>query len=107
MTNAVTALLYATHTAYDDFSGRFFNDPFTGTVRYKYSIDSLEVTDIYEMATYLGKKHASYTFDYFLNQYLAKNLPYDMQMSDYYHYNRVRNSLISAEDDRFEILGTK
>jgi hypothetical protein len=104
--HARTTLLYATNTAYDTFDGRFFNDPFTGTVRYKYTIDTLETKDVYDMATYLGKKHAGYVYDFFLNQYTAKHLPEGMQMMDYYHYNRNRKSLTPAYEDRFEILGT-
>ena len=101
------ALLYATNTAYDTFDGRFFNDPFSGTVRYKYTIDSLKTKDVYDMATYLGKKHAGYLYDFFMNQYIAKHLPEGIKMEDYYHYNRIRKSFNPAYDERFEILGTK
>jgi hypothetical protein len=100
-------LLYASNTAYDTFDGRFFNDPFTGTVRYRYTIDSLHTQDVYEMATYLGKKHAGYLYDFFMNQYVAKHLPEGMQMQDYYHYNRDRKSIAPAYEDRFEVLGSK
>jgi hypothetical protein len=99
--------LYATNTAYDTFDGRFFNDPFSGTVRYKYNIDTLKTKDIYEMATYLGTKHAGYVYDFFLNQYIARNLPEGVRMDDYYHYNRSRKNLVPANEDRFEILGAK
>jgi hypothetical protein len=105
--NARTTLLYASNTAYDTFDGRFFNDPFSGTVRYKYTIDSLQIKDVYEMATYLGKKHAGFLYDFFMNQYIAKHLPEGMEMVDYYHYNRNRKIIVSANEDRFEILGTK
>jgi hypothetical protein len=99
--------LYATSTAYDTFDGRFFNDPFSGTVRYKYTIDSLKTRDVYAMAPYLGKKHAGYLFDFFMNQYIAKHLPPGMEMEDYFHYNPVRKSFGPAYDERFEILRPK
>jgi len=105
--NPRKALLYATNTAYDTFNGRFFNDPFTGTVRYQYSIDSLQLKDVYDMAIYLGRKHAGYLYDFFLNQYVAKHLPEGVQMEDYYHFNRNRKSLSPANDERFEILKVK
>jgi hypothetical protein len=104
--NARKVLLYSTNTAYDTFDGRFFNDPFTGTVRYKYTIDSLRVKDVYDMAAYLGKKHAGYLYDFFMNQYIAKHLPEGIRMEDYYHFDRNRKSLSPASEDRFEILGT-
>ncbi len=100
-------LLYASGTAYDTFDGRFFNDPFTGTVRYKYNIDSLQTTDIYDLASYLGKKHAGYLYDFFMNQYIAKHLPKGMEMDDYYHFNQKRKNIVPAYEDRFGILGTR
>ena len=105
--NAKKTVLYSTATSYDSFEGRFYNDPFTGAVRYKYNIDSLTVTDVYAMATYLGKKHAGYLYDFFMNQYIAKHLQEGTQMQDYYHYNRANKSFSPANDDRFKVLGTK
>ncbi|MCX6266937.1 MAG: hypothetical protein NTW16_06200, partial [Bacteroidetes bacterium] len=105
--NARKTLLYTSNTAYDTFDGRFFNDPFTGTVRYKYTIDSLQTKDVYDMATYLGKKHAGYIYDFFMNQYIAKHLPEGIRMEDYYHYDPKRKSFSPANEDRLEILETK
>jgi len=100
-------MLYSSHSAYDDFEGSFMVDPWTRNVRYRYRIDSLSVTDIYDMATFLGKKHASYLFDYFLNQYVAASLPESEPLYYYYHYNRPRHSVAPVEEDRFDVLGTK
>ena len=100
-------LLYTSNTAYDTFDGRFFNDPFTGTVRYKYTIDTLQTRDVNEMATYLGKKHAGYLYDFFLNHYIARHMPEGVKPEGYYHFDRIRKSLVPANEDRFEVLGTK
>ena len=105
--NAKKTTLYTTATAYDTFEGRFYNDPFSGSVRYKYKIDSLEVKDVYDMAAYLGKKHAGYLFDFFMNQYIAKHMPDGMTVQDYYHYSPSSHGFFPADEDRFEILGTK
>ncbi len=96
--------LYASHTAYDDFDGRFFNDPFSGTVKYKYSIDTLRINDLNEMATFLGARHGGYVFDFFLNQYVKYHLAEGEETEDYYHYDRNRRSLVSAGDDRLQVL---
>jgi hypothetical protein len=102
------ALLYASSTAYDSFDGRFFNDPFTGLVRYRYTIDTLVVNDLYDMAAYLGKKHAGYLYDFFLNQYIARNMPEGIDFNEYYHYNRNRKNLTPVYDDeRFEVLNSR
>ncbi len=100
-------MLYSSHTIYDDFTGQFIVDPWTRNVRYKYHIDTLKVNEIYDMAAYLGKKHASYLFDYFLNQYVATRLPEGENMCFYYHYDRRRNYVTPVEDDRFQILGLR
>ncbi|MCK9220638.1 MAG: hypothetical protein M0P47_11390 [Bacteroidales bacterium] len=101
-------VLFSAHTAYDSFDGRFYLDPWVNTVHYKYSIDSLKVKDIYEMANYLGEKHAGYLYDYFLNQYVAKNLPQGEIIQYYYHYDLREKRIIPVEEDEmFEILGTK
>jgi hypothetical protein len=105
--NSRKTLLYATNTAYDTFDGRFFNDPFTGTIRYKYNIDELHSEDVYNMATYLGKMHAGFLYEFFLKQYIAKHLPEGLEMMDYYHYSRTRKNISPAGEERFEILGTK
>lgn len=102
--SARKTVLYHSGTAYDQFDGRFFNDPFSGMVRYRYSIDTLHVEDVYLLAGYLGEKHAGFLYDFFLNQYIARNLPDGMEPMDYYHYNRNRKSLLPAGEDRFEIL---
>jgi hypothetical protein len=105
--NARTTTLYGTLTAYDEFEGRFFNDPFSGLVRYRYTVDTIEVKEIYQISELLGKRFAGYLFDFFLNQYIAKNLPPNLELTDYYRYIRKRNAIVPAYEDRFEILGTR
>jgi len=105
--NARKTTLYATNTAFDSFDGRFFNDPFTGTVRYKYTIDSLHSQDVYAMAGYLGKKYAAYLYDFFMNQYIAKHLPEGMRMDNYFHYDLKSKSFTPAYEERFDILGNE
>jgi hypothetical protein len=104
---ARTTVLYGTHTAYDAFEGHFFADPFSGKIRYKYAIDELEVNDLYDLSEMLGKKYAGYLYDFYLNQYIARNLPKGEEMVDYFHYSRKRNMIMSAYEERFQVLGTK
>ncbi|MCK9424209.1 MAG: hypothetical protein M0Q38_16610 [Bacteroidales bacterium] len=107
ITRTRKTILYSSLTAYDTFDGQFYFDPWTSKVKYKYKIDTLRIKDVYEMAGYIGKKHAGYLYDYFLNQYIAKNLPPDEMLQYYYHYDRLRKNISPVEDDRFEIIGSK
>ena len=97
-------VLYSSFTASDGFDGNFLINTFTGDIQYKYKIDSLEVKDIYDMATYTGWKDAGYLFDFFMNQYIAFHLPKGMEPLYYLHYDRIQKSFIPTEDDMFEIL---
>lgn len=99
--------LFSEHSAFDSFEGEFLIDPWGGNVNYRYKIDSITVDDITDMAAYLGKKHASYLYDYFLNQYIAQHLPPGEMLNYYYHYNRFRKTITPTDIDRFEFLGTK
>ncbi|MFH1160864.1 MAG: hypothetical protein V1733_07940 [bacterium] len=96
--------LYTSHMANDDVAGNFGIDPFSLNVQYHYRIDSLALSGIYDMAGYLGKIHASYLYDFFLNQYIAYHLPQGYETPVYYHYNRFRRSFVPVEEDRFELL---
>ena len=100
-------ILYSSQTAYDSFDGQFYFDPWSNKVVYKYSIDTLKVKDVYDLAAYLGKKHAGYLYDYFMNQYIAINLPPNELLQYYYHFDRYRKTIVPVEDERFDILGTK
>jgi len=97
-------VLYSSHMASDDFAGSFMVDPFRQDVTYSYAIDSLAIADIYEIAGYLGKVHASYLYDFFLNQYIAFNLPQGFKPEVYYNYNRFRDIFIPIDEERFDVL---
>jgi len=99
--------LYSSFTAYDNFDGEFYLDPWQMDMKYKYHIDTLQTKDIIDMATYLGKRHASYLYDYFLNQFIAARLPKGESMYYYYHYNRFRKSVTPTEEVGFEIQEPK
>jgi len=100
-------ILYSSFTAYDNFEGEFYLDPWQMDMKYKYHIDTLQVKDIIDMASYLGKKHASYLYDYFLNQFIATRLPKGESMYYYYHYNRFRKTASPTEETGFEIQEQK
>jgi len=103
----VKTTLYSTQSATDAFDGSFVMNGITPGVRYREKTDSLKLKDIYDLAVYSGKKHAGYLFDYFMNQYIAYNMPDGYEILGYYHYNRYRKTLVPTDDERFEILGTK
>ena len=54
----VKTVLYSSFTASDGFSGSFIVDG-EMNIRYRYRIDSLEVNDIYDLASFSGRRHAN------------------------------------------------
>ncbi|MGE5424695.1 MAG: hypothetical protein ACM3N9_04980 [Syntrophothermus sp.] len=97
-------VLYSTFTASDAFDGGFYIDPFTSAIHYKYNIDSLHVRDIYDLATYAGRRQADYLFDYFMNNYVTLHMPPGTAPSGYLRYDRYDKSIYITDDERFEVL---
>ncbi len=66
--------------------------------------DSLSVHDVYVMADDMGRKHAGFLFDYFMNEYIGENLPEGIINRKYFHFDRLNNSLKKQGDERFEVI---
>jgi len=97
-------VLFSSFTATDGFDGNFLINTFTGDIQYKYKLDSLKLTDIYDLAAYSGRKDASYLFDFFMNQYIAFHLPKGIEPLYLLHYDRFHKTVVATEDEGFEIL---
>lgn len=94
-------LLYASETTEDYFSGAFKFNILSQTVYYEYDYDSLRLDDIYILASYAGKKYASYIYDYLMNQYIKENFPANAQSVRYFHFNKETNQLKLEKVFRF------
>lgn len=103
-TKSKKTMLYDSQSAFDGFDGNFIVDPWTNAVRYKYHIDTLSLENVYDMAKYLGRKHGEYLFDFFMNQWVAFNMPPNQYGTYYFHYNRGRHMMETTEDERFQLL---
>ncbi|MBN1338624.1 MAG: hypothetical protein JXA03_04835 [Bacteroidales bacterium] len=82
----------------DYLYGYFTENLFSGKVNYKYHISEMTVEDIYNDCEWLGKLHASWTFDYLLNRYITENAPPGKKRRFFLHYNRKQNSFDPASD---------
>jgi hypothetical protein len=96
--------LRSTLTASDSFDGKFYLNGFSSEVMYKYTIDPLRISDIYDLARYSGKKHANYLYDYFMNQYVAIHLPEGEKMQGHLHYNHQDKLLEYSDEERFDVV---
>lgn len=100
-------ILFSSLTSSDAFSGYFFVDPFSQEVRYKYSIDSLKVKDLYDLAAYSGRQHADYLFDYFMNSYISIHMPQGTPPIGHFRYNRSKKTITTTDNEFFEVLDSK
>jgi hypothetical protein len=94
-------VLFAENLLTDNVDGHFEIDPFSGNLKYLYTLDTLTVKKIYRYAQNLGRTYAGYTFDYLLNRFLTKNLPASHRSNRYWRYNPYRKKFFVAYDDRF------
>jgi hypothetical protein len=88
-------LFFASSLARDGVTGHLSIVP-PGEFRYTYSIDSLNMNDLYDLASQSGKTYGNYLYDYFMNEYIRKSLPLWVQPMHILHYDldlrRIRNS---------------
>ena len=67
-------VLFCEHNLMDGFDSKTDFSIWTNTLDYSYSIDTLELQDVYNYAVYLGKLYAGYTYDYMMNSYVGEEL---------------------------------
>jgi len=103
----VKTVLYSSFTASDAFTGNFVLNNFTQNLKYRYKIDSLRMADLYELASYSGRRNANYFFDYFMNQYIAYNMPKGMEILGYLHYVPSTKTFVFTDDEKLEVLTSR
>jgi hypothetical protein len=91
----IKKVLYASSLARDGVSNRLNITP-NGELRMTYKIDSLGMSDIYDLASKSGRIYGNYLFDFLMNGYIQKSLPPYIPPGHYLHYDfdlrRIKNS---------------
>jgi len=103
----VKTVLYSSFTASDGFTGNFILNNFNMNLQYRYKIDSLKLNDIYDLASFSGRRYANYLFDYFMNQYISYQIPEGMEILGYLHYSPSRKTFNFTDEEKFEVLKSK
>jgi hypothetical protein len=99
-----TLVLYASNTLTDRFDGGFRYFPFTGEVKYDYTIDSLTVEDIHTSVISIGNLYAGLLFDYLMNDYILRNLATGTEPSKYYTWDRFSGTIRKSKGQRLTRL---
>ena len=98
-------VLYCEHNLMDGFDSKTDYSFWANKIDYTYTIDTLELNDVYNYAVYLGKLYAGYTYDYMMNRYVGSEL----QKRNYHYqtllrYDPYKKQLRYAEEDDYFIV---
>ena len=93
-------VLFCEHNLMDGFDSKTDYSFWAQKIDYNYTIDTLELKDVYNYAVYLGKLYAGYTYDYMLNSYVGnalkkKGYAYQLLL----RYDPYKKQLRYADDD--------
>ncbi len=83
-------VLFCEHNLIDGFDSKTDYTFWSNKIDYSYTIDTLELKDVYNYAVYLGKVYAGYTYDYMMNNYVESEL----EKRNYAYQVLLRLSLI-------------
>lgn len=91
---------FCEHNLMDGFDSKTDYSFWSTKFDYSYTIDTLQLTDVYNYAVYLGKLYAGYTYDYMMNSYVKtelekRNYLYQMLL----RYDPYKKQLRYAEED--------
>lgn len=96
-------VFYAEDVVMDEISGEVFMDEVKKIPVLYYAMDSLSVAEVYQMATDVGNKYASFFTDYLMNVYIEKHFPKDIKTSVFFHYDAETKMLFPyLEEEGFQ-----
>ena len=99
-------VLFCEHNLMDGFDSKTDFSIWTNTIDYHYTIDTLDLQDIYNYAVFLGRLYAGYTYDYMLNSYVGQELEkmyYGYQIPLRYDPYKKRLRYADVDDGFIEI----
>ncbi len=94
-------ILFASNYIYDEFTGYFVQNFFTGEVSYRITHDTITMSSFLEFTAYMGRLYAAYTYDYLLNNHLSKHVSTDRRSNLWYRYDPYRRMIFTTEEDKF------
>lgn len=91
-------LLYTSGSIMDGINVDFFYNE-KEQFQYSYEIDTLSIKDFSGVPEILGKKYASYFYDYVMNISILENLPVDKSPTYYFHYDPIYKKVYPLMDE--------
>ena len=100
-TSTKMQVLYGNMFVRDNIKGRFVGDFYNGGVSYDYTIDSITMTSVYNLAKKAGQTHAEYILDFVLNDQMARKAKPGDPPKEYMHFDPVKKTYKKAGAHRF------
>lgn len=97
-------VLYSSNSLTDRLDGGFRYFPFSGQVKYEYTIDSLEVKDIYPAAASIGDLYARLLHNFLMNDYIQKNMATGYETAKYYTWDPLSGRIRNYKGQKFTRL---
>jgi hypothetical protein len=97
-------MLYLSGYIEDDQNGTVSLDYYKGAFYFEDYRDTISFDNIYKMSISSGKKHADLLFDYFMNDYIRRNLPAGAGTRKEMHYDGKFHSINSRLIERFDVI---
>lgn len=91
--DSVMRVLFSQQVISDRVDGGFRYFPFTGDVKYIYSVDSIDTGDLYFAANKAGELNATYLNDYLMNRYIQNKLPANRSAQKAYTYDWLSGNI--------------
>lgn len=88
----------------DNIKGRFTGDFYNGGVTYDYTIDSMSTSSVNKLAAKAGKTHATYIFDFIMNDQMALKAKTGKPPQEYMHFDPVKKTYKKAGTKRFTVV---
>jgi hypothetical protein len=93
-------VLFASDYLLDNINGTLKQNLITGKMSFDYTIDTINIPQVYDFARKFGIITATLLFDYLMNKYIGEKLPEDYPYERYYyHYDPLRRLVYPIGDE--------
>ena len=96
--------VYAEQSFYEQICDCYYTLDSLNNIVLNAEYDEFTIEDFYDFAVFLGKLYAGYSFDYFMNEYVKKEMKKkDMEYSDdiYMRYDPYESYIYYTRRDKF------
>jgi len=96
-------VFYTSSSLYDEVDVHFYKKFLTQEVKHKKEYKPIRFPQIISLVEQSGVNHAQAIFDFFLNQYIDRNLPDNRKRKYHYSYDRRKKQIIKSSNKFYKL----